>query len=119
VFIAPNISKEKQKKRRFWVRQTLIKRKILTCTSLAYCTFQLLKSFVLSTLRKVHTVLRPVCRGCSWQQNGNLLITDRPRDSVQLQKNTWKLQKCFINVAEFLQICRKTKSCCCVSVFSG
>ena len=42
VLLASKISKEKQNKRRFWVWPTLIKRKILACTSLGYSTFKLL-----------------------------------------------------------------------------
>ena len=42
----------------------------------------------------------------------------RPATELRVAENTDEFQKCFVNVAKLLEICRKTLSYCFISVLS-
>jgi hypothetical protein len=110
--------KKKRSKRRVWVMPVLRKRKILTYTCLLY------SSFKLSNPWARQTAIGPHCAEGSLQLV-KLATKEKSFDPyrpvtglVRVARNTNKLHKCFIHVAELMPISCKTQSFCFVSVLS-
>ena len=95
-------------KMRFLVRQTRSKRKIVTYTSPLYSTFELLKICPQNTVQGPHCAesdLQVVKFATQQRQFGLYRPVTEPG---RVAENINKLQKGFLNAADFLQICSNT-----------
>ena len=83
VFLALKISKEKKNKRCVGLRPALSKRKILTHTSLPYCSFDLLNSSAEQTAKGQHWAETSLQVVKVVTKQKLLIFTDRRQESVE------------------------------------
>jgi hypothetical protein len=108
IFLESQISKEKTK-RRFGVKPTFNIRKILNYTCLPYCTTELVNPCPQHFCEESHSAETSL-QIVKYATKQIFYLYRSATGLGGVAENTKKLQMCFMNAAELLQVCRKVLS---------